>query len=83
MAENVGTAAAQEVGNIVGEGAGAIVSELEGLMKVLTDFNVIGFALGVLTANAGADISPGFRFTMEGALRDDIKRIGASLAFTY
>ena len=72
MAENVGTAAAQEVGNIVGEGAGVIVGELEGLMKVLTDFNVIGFALGVLTANAGADFANAF---IDGVIMPTLKPI--------
>ena len=35
----------------------ALVDEARGFMKVLGDFNVIGFALGVLMANAGADLA--------------------------
>tara|TARA_B110000971_G_C20024142_1_gene507914 strand:- start:750 stop:1109 length:360 start_codon:yes stop_codon:yes gene_type:complete len=34
-----------------------IADEAKGFMKVLGDFNVIGFALGVLMANAGADLA--------------------------
>ena len=34
-----------------------IAEEAKGFMKVLSDFNVIGFALGVLMANAGADLA--------------------------
>ena len=59
-----------------------------GVGAALTVYNVSGpgddLKLGILaTANAGADVSPGFRVTLEGALRDDIKRIGAGLAFTF
>lgn len=47
--------------NVVGDAAvettGVVASEAGGLMKVLTDFNVIGFALGVLMANAGKDLA--------------------------
>lgn len=42
--------------NIVDAGT-AVASEADGLMKVLTDFNVIGFALGVLMANASKDLA--------------------------
>ena len=37
--------------------ADLIADEARGFMKVLSDFNVIGFALGVLMANAGADLA--------------------------
>jgi large-conductance mechanosensitive channel len=45
------------VGDVAVETTGAVTSEAGGLMKVLTDFNVIGFALGVLMANAGKDLA--------------------------
>ena len=37
--------------------ASVIKNEANAFMKVLTDFNIIGFALGVLMANAGADLA--------------------------
>ena len=45
------------VGDAAVETTGVVASEASGLMKVLTDFNVIGFALGVLMANAGKDLA--------------------------
>jgi len=72
MAENVGTVAAEQVGNVIGKGTGALVGEVEGLMKVLADFNVIGFALGVLTANAGADFANAF---IDGVIMPTLKPI--------
>jgi len=46
-----------EIGNVVGSVASTAMKETNSLMKVLTDFNVIGFALGVLMANAGKDLA--------------------------
>ena len=56
MSEEVQNVAV-EVGEVVGEAAEEIMEETAGLMKTLSDFNVIGFALGVLMAKAGADLA--------------------------
>lgn len=39
--------------------SGVIEHEAKGFLKVLSDFNIIGFALGVLMAKAGADLVNG------------------------
>lgn len=44
----------------LGDVAEGLGDEVGSFMKVLKDFNVIGFALGVLMANSGADLANSF-----------------------
>lgn len=46
-----------EIGNVVGGVTSNAANEARGFIKVLTDFNIVGFALGVLMANAGKDLT--------------------------
>ena len=50
-------AVVEGVTEVAKETTNLVVGELESLLKVMKDFNIIGFALGVLMANAGADFA--------------------------
>lgn len=50
-------AVVEGVTEVAKETTNLVVSELDSLLKVMKDFNIIGFALGVLMANAGADFA--------------------------
>ena len=50
-------AVVEGVTEVAKETTNLVVNELDSLLKVMKDFNIIGFALGVLMANAGADFA--------------------------
>ena len=50
-------AVVEGVTEVAKETTNLVVGELDALLKVMKDFNIIGFALGVLMANAGADFA--------------------------
>jgi|TARA_B100000925_G_C21818839_1_gene391987 large-conductance mechanosensitive channel len=50
-------AVAEGVVEVATETGNLVANEIDGLINVMKDFNIIGFALGVLMANAGADFA--------------------------